>query len=401
MTLPTYHRPHVSELLRRLGAARPFIIAVTGPRQVGKTTLVRQALDVLGVPYHYDSADGVARNANVWIAKQWEVARAAAQGGTAVLVLDEIQKVPSWSEEVKRYWDEDRRNGVDVKVIVLGSSSILVSKGLGESLAGRFERLRIMPWSYTEMREAFGWDVDTYVTFGGYPGPAGSIADRDWWMEYMRDSIIEPVILRDVLMMHSVEKPHALRMLLELGATMSGREVSFTKLMHRLDDLRNAVTVAHYLDLLEEAGMLCGLSKFSATEIRRRRSSPKLQVFANAMFTVMTANSREAGDERFHGRAVESAVGAHLRCLVEGTAAGLTWWRENNNEVDYVVQHGASITAIEVKSGLRPSRQHGLSAFRAANPTARIMEVGPNGLPLDTFLSMPLNAIVGTNRGVE
>ena len=89
-------------------------------------------------------------------------------------LVEEIEKmsVLDLSELVKKLWDEDTYNNIPLKVIILGSSPWFMQKGLSESLAGRFEIIPITHWGLDEMQQAFGFDLDQYIYFGGYPGAA-------------------------------------------------------------------------------------------------------------------------------------------------------------------------------------------------------------------------------------
>jgi predicted AAA+ superfamily ATPase len=257
------------------------------------------------------------------------------------------------SETVKRLWDEDTRARRVLRVVLLGSAPLLVTQGLTESLAGRFELLPLPHWSFAEMRAAFGWSLDEYLFFGGYPGATPLIGEPARWARYIADSLIETSIARDVLLLTRVDKPALLRRLFELACCYSGQVLSYTKMLGQLQDAGNTTTLAHYLDLLAGAGMVRGLPKFAGDAARRRGSSPKLQVMNNALMTAVSGRTLEEAraDREFWGRLTESAVGAHL-VNAEATGAGaVSYWREGNHEVDFVVQSGRRLTAIEVKSG--------------------------------------------------
>src|SRR5512140_816138 len=317
-TSKTYARPQAAELARRLDEPRRFVQVVAGPRQVGKSTLVQQVVEASRMAVRYASADEPTLRGADWIGQQWEAARveatAAAPGGGAVLVLDEVQKIPAWSETVKRLWDEDTRSRRPLKVVLLGSAPLLVMQGLTESLAGRFEVLHLPHWSFSEMRAAFGWSLERYVYFGGYPGAAPLADEPARWLRYVTDSLVETSISRDVLLLTRVDKPALLRRLFELACSYSGQILSFTKMLGQLQDAGNATTLAHYLELLAGAGMVCGLQKYAGDAARARGSSPKLQVLNTALMSAMSRYSpREArADREFWGRLVESAIGAHL-----------------------------------------------------------------------------------------
>ena len=134
--LPVFKRDITLTLGERLRETARAIQVVIGPRQVGKTTAIRQLLRECEAPYHYAAADLPAPPETAWIMAEWSRARALiVKKDHAVLVLDEVQKVSRWSEVVKKLWDEDRSAGRDLRVVILGSSSLLIQKGLTESLA--------------------------------------------------------------------------------------------------------------------------------------------------------------------------------------------------------------------------------------------------------------------------
>jgi predicted AAA+ superfamily ATPase len=391
-----YARPQAAELIRRLAEPRRFLQVIAGARQVGKTTLVGQVAEQAGMPTRYASADEPTLRGREWIEEQWEAARLLAgepgrQPG-ALLVLDEVQKISAWSETVKRLWDADTRARRPLKVVLLGSAPLLVQQGLTESLAGRFEILHLPHWSLSEMRQAFGWTLEQYLYHGGYPGAAPLAGQPERWSRYIRDALIETTIARDVLLLSRVDKPVLLRRLFELGCSYSGQILSYTKMLGQLQDAGNATTLAHYLDLLSGAGMLTGLQKFAGGAVRRRGSSPKLQVLNTALMTAQSGRSpSEAHEDReFRGRLVESAVGAHL---VNAAAAGsceVFYWRDRNREVDFVLRAGRRLVAIEVKSTRSRDTLPGMAAFADAFRPTRKLLVGGDGIALDEFLSRPV-----------
>ena len=388
-----FQRPQSAVLAARLAEPRRFIQVVAGPRQVGKSTLVQQVTDALALPVRQASADEPTLRGADWIAQQWEAARLSiADAEGAVLVLDEIQKIPGWSETVKRLWDEDTRAKRPLKAVLLGSAPLLIAQGLTESLAGRFEVLPLSHWSYAEMRAAFGWPVDAYVFYGGYPGAAPLIGEPARWARYVLDSLIETSISRDVLLLTRVDKPALLRRLFELACRYSGQVLSYTKMLGQLQDAGNTTTLAHYLELLAGAGMICGLPKFTGDVARSRGSSPKLQVLNTALMTATSGYTlaEARADREFWGRLVESAVGAHLANAAMRGECALHYWRERNHEVDFVVQAGRRLTAIEVKSGRAPQAHPGTAAFVQAFKPKRTLLVGGDGIALDDFLMRPV-----------
>jgi hypothetical protein len=389
--MSSFSRPVLRKLIQRMAEPRRFLQVLAGPRQVGKTTLAQQLIKAFGDRASYSTADTLAPENTIWIEQQWEAARfRCRQAGSWLLVLDEIQKISGWSEVVKRLWDEDSAQNLDLRVVLLGSSPLLVQRGLTESLAGRFEMLRIGHWGFSEMHAAFGWTIEQYLYFGGYPGAAPLIQDEDRWRRYLLDSLIETTVSRDILLMTRVDKPALLRQLFRLGCEYSGQILSYQKVLGQLQDAGNTTTLAHYLDLLAGAGMLCGLPKFSGRVVRQRGSSPKFQVLNNGLMTAQANDSFlqvQLNPERW-GRITESAVGAHL---ANGALAGdyrLFYWRDASREVDYVLQKGDRLLAIEVKSGCQQTALPGMAAFDKLYAPAKKLLIGTGGMSFEEFLSV-------------
>lgn len=382
-------RRYVSTTLEsRLHEPRTFIQIVSGPRQTGKTTAVKQAVRSVGISSRYATADGLTVPPSSWLESEWLQARSlSAINGKAILVLDEVQKIKGWSETVKRLWDEDSWNDTPLSVVLTGSSSLLLQKGYSESLTGRYEVIRSAHWSLAEMEEAFSYSLNDYLLFGGYPGGAALEEDEDRWLEYMRDSIIEATLSRDVLQMEEIRKPALLRNLFILGAQYSGQELSYRKMLGQLDDKGNTATLAHYLELLSQAGLLTGLSKYETKDINARASSPRLLAYDPALMSATWSEARERllGIPVNRGHLVESAVGARLLARKDRERFEVGWWREGNLEVDFILKKGEELIALEVKSG-RVKATGGMQAFRKLHPTARPMVVGDVNTPLETFL---------------
>lgn len=382
-----FRRILVSQLAERLKEPKKFIQIVVGPRQTGKTTAVVQALELLSVQRHFVSTDDPNLVSIEWLRNEWEQARALTKTGDAILIIDEIQKISKWSSIVKLLWDEDSRLCVPLKVVLTGSSSLLLQKGLTESLMGRFEILYSPHWNYAECKEAFGYRLDDFLFFGGYPGAASLIKDENRWARYMGTSIIEPTISQDILMMEEVRKPALLRALFVLGSGYSAQELSYTKLLGQLQDAGNTVTLAHYLELLTRANMLTGLQNYSGNQLRARKSSPRFMVYDTSLMTYADGSNRRRLLEKpvERGRLVESAVGAYL--LARGKEEGFEvhWWRDRNNEVDFVLKNGSSLTAIEVKSG-RVKNTGGSLQFKKLYPEALSLIIGSVNLSLEDFL---------------
>lgn len=371
---------------------RAFIQVLLGPRQVGKTTLATQLTAKLRMGHHFISADAVAAGNTAWIEQQWEIARIKMDQENAssyLLVIDEIQKVGNWSEMIKLLWDTDTRMKRDLRVLLLGSSRLLLQKGLTESLAGRFEVTYIGHWGFTEMRQAFGWDERTFVWFGGYPGSAPLIRDEKRWKEYVCNALIETSISKDILMLTRIDKPALMRRLFELGCSYSWQILSYTKIMGQLADAGNTTTLSHYLKLLDTAGLLAGLEKYAKDIIRKRASSPKFQVHNTALISAQRHESMAEIMLRPEdwGRCVESAVSAHLINYSYTGAFHVHYWREGNDEMDYVIEKNGKTIGIEVKSGAG-KQTSSVAAFREKIRPEKVLLVGSEGLSLEAFLSI-------------
>lgn len=388
-------RNEYQEVKARLEEQRMFIQVIAGPRQVGKSTLVGQVLSQITIPYSSFSADNELNVTQAWISNVWDAARnkmAVLHETEHILVIDEVQKVDNWSEVVKKEWDRDTREKRNLKVLLLGSSRLLLKQGLTESLAGRFELIRMGHWSFQEMKEAFGWTLDQYIYFGGYPGTAPLISNEARWKRYVKDSLIESALANDVLGTTTVYKPALLKRLFELGCSYSGELLSLTKMMGQLQDKGNVTTLANYIQVLDECNLLAGLQKYSGDTARRYASVPKYQVYNNALMNVYsTANFLEQRlDLEKWGRLVESAVGSHLLNYADKLDYKVFYWREKNNEVDFVVERNRKIWAIEVKSGKRGMNK-GLGLFREAFNPYRAFVVGTDGISVEEFLSADLD----------
>lgn len=384
-----YKRPLLTTLRALFSRPTSVIHAMVGPRQVGKTTLARQIEDSIDFPFLYATADSPVPLDAAWIETQWRYAAALAveSAKPVLLILDEVQKVRGWSETLKLLWDA-RATGPEIRVLVLGSSALLMQEGLSESLTGRFFLHRCTHWGLAECQQAFGWGLEQWIYFGGYPGAAVFIDDESSWKRYVTDSLIETVLARDVLQMSKVAKPVLLRHLFALAATLPAQILSYTKMLGQLQDAGNTTTLAHYLKLLEAAFLVSGLELFSQGVMRKRGSSPKLILWNNALINALSTHTFHSAlaDTIWWGRLVENAVGAYLCNSLTSVEYGLTYWREGNYEVDFVVTRGRKAWAIEVKSG-RGGTAAGLSRFRKRYPEAQALLVGAQGIPLMEFFS--------------
>ncbi len=378
-------------LKSRIEEPRRFIQVIVGPRQIGKTTLVKQVLETVKIPFHHVSADNVPATQTSWVSEMWDTARSKMKmGGYAefLLIIDEIQKIRGWSEVVKKEWDNDYFNNVNLKVVLLGSSRVMLEKGLADSLAGRFEEIRMSHWTFPEMQEAFGMSLEQYIYYGGYPGAAPLINDYDRWSQYIESAIVDATINKDILQNNVVSKPSLLRQTFELGSVYSSQELSLTKLIGQLQDAGNTTTISSYLKLLSDAGMLTGLRKFANDAARKRASAPKFQVYNNALRNIYTDLTLEqaAIQPKEWGRYFESAIGAHIVSQAFVDRYDVYYWREGNDEVDYILQKKNKVIAVEVKSN-HERHTTGLEKFKEKFHPDNILLVGPEGMSAEDFLS--------------
>lgn len=392
-----YKRSEYHIITERLKEERKFIQVVMGARQIGKSTVVKQVLKGIDLPYQFFSADNIPATKQSWISDCWDAVRSIKKSNnyeSMILVIDEIQKISNWSEAVKKEWDADTFNDCDIKVLLLGSSRVMLEKGLSESLAGRFEEIRMSHWSFLEMKECFDFSLEQYIYYGGYPGAASLINDNDRFGQYIQSAIIDATINKDILMDTPINKPALLRQTFELGASYSGELLSLNKMLGSLQDAGNTVTLAGYINLLNESGLLCGLQKFSIDNARRKASIPKLQVYNNALKMVYNSLSFEQSllDRKHWGRIFESGIGAYLVSQAFTHRFEVYYWRERNDEVDFILRKNNSLIAIEVKSNADKNTS-GLDKFRQNFNPDKAFIVGEGGITPEEFLSMNIKKL--------
>lgn len=421
-----YSRPEEAKLKQRLSEPVRFINILAGPRQVGKTTIIRDLIPPNSPQGFYISVDEEAvvspfsksgnavsppqkRDAD-WLRYYWHEARnrankwaeirsrnsATAQNEPYLFAIDEIQKIEQWSEIVKGLWDEDRANSLNMHVVLLGSAPLLIQKGLTESLAGRYELMPVTHWGFAEMQQAFDFSLEEFIYFGGYPGSAPLIHDESRWRSYVKESLIQPNIEKDIVQMVRIKDHALLKQLFEYGCHYSGQELSLTKIRKVFDEKPHVGTLADYLQLLMQAKLLAGLHKYAAKEVRKRNSVPKLIVFNTALMSAIQdyTFAEAQADRSYWGMLVESSVGAHLLNTCDNDTQ-VHYWRDGSDEVDFVLTRGRKLAAIEVKSSANPSRARGLEIFVQRNPSAKTILVGAGGIPLAEFLSYPAEHWLG------
>lgn len=392
-----YKRPEYQTIKQRLEEPRKFIQVVMGARQIGKSTVVKQVLNDIDLPYQFFSADNVPASNGTWVSNCWAAVRSLKENkgwGSAILVIDEIQKIANWSEAVKKEWDNDTFHDRNIKVLLLGSSRVLLEKGLSDSLAGRFEEIRMSHWGFKEMRECFGCTLDQYIFYGGYPGAATLIDDEDRFQQYIQSSIIDATINKDILMDTPISKPALFRQTFELSAAYSGELLALNKMLGTLQDAGNTTTLASYINLLGESGLLCGLQKFSVDMARRKSSIPKLQVYNNALKNVYCPLSFEQSviNRKEWGRIFESGIGAYLVSQAFVHRFEVFYWRERNDEVDFVLRKKNSVVAIEVKSNAEKTTA-GIEKFRQMYRPTTSLIIGEAGIKAEDFLTMDIRKL--------
>lgn len=388
-----YQRKQYNVLLARMQEKRRFIQVIMGPRQVGKSTMMKQVVGATSIPYVFYPADAVPATQQSWISDCWDAARAKMRTDglkELILVIDEIQKVNGWSEVVKKEWDSDTFYDVNLKVILLGSSRVMLDKGLSDSLQGRFERIILSHWSFAEMRDAFGFSLDQYIYYGAFPGAAELIGDEDRWRDYITGSIVDATINKDILVNENITKPALLRQAFELSAAYSGKELSLTKMIGQMQDAGNTTTVTGYLNLLSQAGLVCGLNKYAVDMTRKKNSVPKHQVYNNALKNIYCQKpfADAIMDRSLWGRLYESAIGAHIMSNAYAGDYQVFYWRTKPGcEVDYVLQKKGRLLAIEVKSNDNPGNT-GLTEFKTQFKPYLALVVGDGGMKAEEFLSL-------------
>lgn len=392
-----YQRAEYKIVTNRLKEPRKFIQVVMGPRQVGKSTVIKQVLQDLDTPYRFYSADNVPATNGAWISDCWAAVRSLKknmESESILIVIDEIQKIHNWSEAVKKEWDDDTFHDRNIKVLLLGSSRVLLEKGLSESLGGRFEEIRMTHWSYPEMRDCFGFSIDQYLFFGGYPGSASLISDEERYQQYIQSAIVEATINKDILMDTPISKPALLRQTFELGAAYSGQLLSLTKMLGTLQDAGNTTTLAGYIQLLRDSGMLTGLQKYSIDTARRKSSIPKFQVYNNALKTIYSPYTFAEAilDRKAWGHIFESGIGAYIISQAFVHRIEVFYWRERNDEVDFVLRKKGSTVAVEVKSNASKNTS-GLETFKRVFKPDTALIVGDGGISAEDFLSMNIRKL--------
>ncbi len=375
--MKTYIRqPLYDKLWRQLVDKINLLQVVMGPRQVGKTTLALQVLEDWRGPKLYGSADQPDTPSKEWLIEQWGIIRRKQQSKRtkALLILDEVQKIPRWSEAVKKLFDEDQRFNRNIRIVLLGSSALLMQRGLTESLAGRFEIHRHHQWTYGESREAFRTSLNQFLFYGGYPKALLMRHDERRWGEYIRDALIETVLSKDIMLMSPIAKPALLRQSFGLAMDYPAQIVSYQKMLGSLQDAGNTTTIASYLQLLSKAFLIAPLERWRGIKISQRASTPKLIILDNGLLFAMKGLRYQSTvkNKTLWGRCVENAVGAKLYFTSQTMGGDLYYWRDRQDEVDFVLRLGDRIIAIEVKSGI-PNKapaalKHFLKRYKTSEP---------------------------------
>lgn len=397
-----FQRAYLEALTKHFDMSRPPIQVILGPRQVGKTTAILEYLKKWNGPTSYHTADQVSPPDALWLEERWQEARSQLSGqARGLLVFDEVQKIPRWSEVVKKCFDEDQRKNLSLCIVLLGSSSLLVQRGLSESLAGRFEIVHFPHWSFEECRKCFGISFEEYVFYGGYPGAwrvfLDSNRDEERWAAYVRESLIETVLNKDILLLTPVTKPALFRQVFHLSCMHPAEIFSLNKMLGQLQDAGNASTVASYLKLLDAATLLKPLERFSGNRLRQKVSSPKLILLNNALINASVQRKFEDArkDAMLWGRLVENAVGASLVNNNAGQGMGIFYWRARDHEMDFVIESGSKILGVEVKSGFGKPAQESVTAFLKKYSEAKVVAVTQKGgdIPPEKFVTMSTDEV--------
>lgn len=366
------------EIRRRLAEPAPALMQVlTGPRQVGKTTLLLEAADAWGEQAIYLAADAPDASLPDWWARNWQRAIALAQRGPALLLVDEVHALPDWSRLLKTSFDEAKRLRLPLHFLLTGSSSLQVVGGARESMAGRFERLHLRQWTARDLVAGFGMSPEAaalhQVRHGAFPASVRLVREPERWRAYIRDAVIDPAIGMDILMLRPVRRPALLRQVLAVCLGHPAEVIALQKIVGSLTDAGGVATVAEYLALLEDAYLAAGLPKYAAAEVRRRATPPKLVTLSNALLGVGQDPPTPDGDPRRWGRWLENA------CLATALNSGHTvsYWRDRDLEVDMVVESPAGRWAVEVKGGdFTPRDLTALLTFTQRNPDFRPLVIG-------------------------
>jgi predicted AAA+ superfamily ATPase len=352
---------------------------LTGPRQVGKTTILLELAGEFGERAIYRAADVEEIAAPGWWAIQWDRAMRLARTGPTLLLVDEIQTLPNWARRVKVAFDEVARERLPLQIVISGSAALSMTRGARNELAGRFELLTLRHWTAQDLIQAFGLTDDeaaeVYVRFGAFPGELDRRMDYPRWREYILHAIIDPALNRDLLMLEPIQKPALLRQINSLAAAYPGEIISLQKLAAQLLEKGAPATIAHYLTVLEEAFLLAALHKYSDRELRLRASPPKLVPLSNAFLTAYADSvpPTTATDPVRWGRWLETACTAHA----VNTGCRVAYWREEPYEVDLIVAGERGKWAIEIKSGSYAIQDlTGLSTFHLRHPDFRPLVVG-------------------------
>ncbi len=374
-------------LRRRLAEPAPGRIQLlTGPRQIGKTTLLLELHEASKEASVYVAADGPEAGLPGFWERTWRNAeeRGRSHGG-AVLFIDEIQHLDQWAARLKSQWDRIRRRKIPLHVVATGSSALRLGAGAKESLAGRFERVTLTHWPAAALVSELGVSSsdasEQVVRFGSYPGAQEFVGDAARWQAYVRDAIIEPAIGRDILALASVRRPALLRQVFTTCASMPAQIVSLQKLQGQLQDRGALDTLAHYLQLLEHAYLIAAIEKFSPRVVRRRSAPPKIVVLNNALL----AATHSEGIPEFDTDRDRLGFWVENACLAYAWNSGqrVTYWRKEPLEVDAILDGSWGKWAVEVKLGaVDPRKLRGLLEFCQKHPAYRplvIVDRDPGG----------------------
>ncbi len=329
----------------------PQIIALTGLRRVGKTTLmfkivedaIKRGFDARNIIYF--SFDEF-RNAKIRdVIKEYErIFEKDIKNGKYLLLLDEIQKLSNWEDQVKRIYDTFK----NIKIIISGSESLFIKKRSKETLAGRIFEFKVEPLSFREFLEfknAKFKPIELYekklfklfnefILTQGFPELVG-IKDRDIIKKYVKESIVEKVIYKDIPTLFKIKDVTIIESLLNILMEEPGQIIEISDLAKELKISRQALS--NYFNYLEESFLVRKLYNFSTN---RRKIERKLKKYYP---TVISVNLLFKGDELSKSRVFEWL-------LVNQLKAEFFWRDPYKNEVDVVLVDKKPIP-IEIKYG--------------------------------------------------
>lgn len=394
-----FERTHVQALLSRLSLPSPAVQAVVGPRQVGKSTLIRQVLEKLEAPTVFLSCKSVQYRQTGWIHKEWEIARLLAKHhGHCVIAVDDAQRLPGWAPLLCQLHKEDLEQQRDIRIVITGSSELELLQQLKDKFPQSHEVIRAGYWTYPEMRCAFNWGIEQYLFYGGLPRSGDEPSDDETWLNWIRELMFDNLLKEDVKAVAPAQNHEAIFDYFKVSSVHSGNIMSYAQLAQKLPFTVKPTTLANYQKVLSRAGISNGLARIQDGGEISRSGSPKLQLSSNAWLTGMM-NSRF---DKLRSQGViwkqvfKSAVGAHLLNFAQENAYSVHYWFDRQHRVDFVLKKNDALVPIVVMPGDVKQGTDAIQAFAKNNamPHAIILQAGnddaslsPHHMNIEAFLS--------------